>query len=228
MKKRLILLITMGILAVFLTACQSADNDNDAVQSVVDGFYTAAMVSDYSGTIEYISDDFGNLDALLEMSDSEPEDLLDESVSGFGLNADDLSEEVNQTFTNFFEVMLKNVIREYEVSDIQIDGDTATARIEWVTAYADPSEVESYTGMENDLETIVQDYKNTHSADLSMTDEKNDSIIILNALLPEIFTEAAENVANLPDIQMVSVVTLEKTDEEWLIISMEEEGQNAE
>ena len=221
--RKIMLTVTTAVCLLVLSACNS-ENQETVVRETVVGFYTATQAGDYSGMKDYVTRDFDSLEEFLELGDLNAEDLLEESVEDFGLDADDFTDETMADFENLLNVMIENVIRDYEITEISVDGQTATAIVEWTTAYADPSSIESFIGMGSDMETLMTDYMDAHKEELTALEETEGETVVIaeiyNALFPNIFTEAAENVAALTDVEMISEIVLEQQEETWLIAEM--------
>ena len=173
---------------------------------------------------DYVTGDFDALEEFLELGDLNAEDLLEESVEVFGIKASDFTDETKESFENLLDVMVKNVIRSYEITEVRAGRENAVVVVDWVTAYSDPSNMESFIGMDGDVEQILADYRAEHSDELDALEaaegENAVTAEIFNRLFPDTFTEAAENVAALSDVEMKSELILIQQNGKWLINEM--------
>ena len=84
--------------------------------------------------------------------------------------------------------------------------------------------MESFIGMDGDVEQILADYRAEHSDELDALEAaEGESAVtaeIFNRLFPDTFTEAAENVAALSDVEMKSELILIQQNGKWLINEM--------
>lgn len=206
-----------------LTACGSQNQETE-VRETVNGFYSASQSGNYSAMRDYVTGDFDALEEFLELGDLNAEDLLEESVEAFGIKASDFTDETKASFENLLDVMVKNVIRSYKITEVRVDKESAVVVVDWVTAYSDPSNMESFIGMDGDLEQILADYRVEHSDELDALEaaegETAVTAEIFNRLFPDTFTEAAENVAALSDVEMKSELILIQQNGKWLINDM--------
>ena len=230
MKKKIFMLLAMVCCMTGLAACGSSNQEAE-IRETVDGFYTASQAGDYSAMRDFVTGDFDALEEFLELGDLNAEDLLEESVEAFGIEADDFTEETKTAFENLLNVMIENVIRQYEIVEVNADRESAVVTVEWVTAYSDPSNMESVIGMDGDLEQILEDYRAEHAEELDALEaaEGEDAVTaeIFNRLFPDTFAEAAENVTGLADVEMRSELILVQQEGKWLINEMKGDGVSA-
>lgn len=212
--------LILGILSVFMMVSCGSENQEAAVRETVDGFFTASKEGNYAEMKDYVTPEFDSLEEFLELGDLDPIDLLDESIQAFQISSDDLTDETKDAFAGLLDVMVTNVIRSYEITDVQADGSQATATVKWVTAYADPSAIDSVVGMNSDLDTMIEEYKQEYREQLEDLTEPEIVAWIFNAEFPGIFEEAAKNVSELSNVDMISRIALEKHDGKWLVREM--------
>lgn len=206
-----------------IIACRNVKKGSDAAEKIKEK-NSASQSGNYSAMRDYVTGDFDALEEFLELGDLNAEDLLEESVEAFGIKASDFTDETKVSFENLLDVMVKNVIRSYKITEVRADKESAVVVVDWVTAYSDPSNMESFIGMDGDLEQILADYRVEHSDELDALEaaegETAVTAEIFNRLFPDTFTEAAENVAALSDVEMKSELILIQQNGKWLINDM--------
>ena len=220
-KKLLVLLLAVLMAVSLLAACgtdSSTANDDEKeekklspeeqVEEVITSYVEAIIDFDGEEAAEYVSEDSEHYDEVLELS---RDALVDSFVSGAGMSS---AGDAAKVFMEFVKDMLGSIT--YEIGDIDVDDDTATAEIT-LTAPDFDAAGEIFS---NPAELFTEDELSDLYAEMleMQTNGETEEAILVKVV--ERMIEKID-IDDFGTTEEESVITLEKDGEDWLIVSNE-------
>ncbi|MBQ9023474.1 MAG: hypothetical protein IJ108_06110 [Eubacterium sp.] len=236
MKKSLCLLgaVMIGAAIVFSGCGSSAGGGNGSaaaekaspeseVTAVVDGFFTTMQSGELSKLTDYCSQEVLDNQELAGLAEAESfDEMFYESfgLEDMGLSEDDISDEAKASVTNMANTIVRELIGSYTISDVSVNGDTATVDGTVTYGYNTDFDID-IDGINDEVMSDIPEDQMSEYADVYMNEGEAAMMAkIMNDLMPTLldrYTEALlESEGETDQIQ----ATVTKTDGKWLITEM--------
>lgn len=193
---------------------EKGKSDEEEVEAFVDDFFKTFQSGDLEALADYFKE---SSDAYDEIMSSFNMDDITEMTSGMeelGLSEDDTADII----TNVFEALFGQL--EYEIGDIEVDGDKAT--VEYTMSIPDYSKVDQNSiDMDSLLMEILEDSGYDMEKLSTMTEDDLKDIMpeIMGTVMDSFVDAMIDAAKDLDPMEESGNFELEKVDGEWLIVA---------
>ena len=222
MKKNMIrrlgvVLVIVAILAMCLTGC-GGSGQKGAIKDAAEGLMSALQAGDLDKITEFASEDIVKEDGDLSFVES-IQGFTEEMLKSLGVEEENTSEEAMAAIEDFRDTMLGELVKSYEIGEIQIEDGIGYVSCDFTYGY-DPDSLN-----ESDLSASVQDIATSY------TQENLDKLIeiyntqgqdaltqaIVNGILPDLLGGMKEYIMSSGEKDVTCILKIENIEDKWLV-----------
>ncbi len=217
MKKRLMTCLVVTLLTIaLLTGCGRSE-----VRKTAEGFLQGIMDGDVDAVSVYATEELMNSGTLVF---ADREELKAQLYEQLGVSEEDLSEEAIASVDNYVDIIVQNVIKEYEITSVSVKKRVGTVKADIVKGY-DPDEEIDLMDEEELLDDIAV-YQSEHFDELveiyTKSGEEAMRREMYNGMVPIVLDGMAQRLEEMDDIQQTTTITVEKIDKQWKVTGFDE------
>ncbi|MEY8543232.1 hypothetical protein [Dubosiella newyorkensis] len=212
MGKRLLSCLLFFAMIITLSACSNQEEEQKAVQEVVQSYLTDCKNGDYKEADALLSEDADvsmNLTAFYEQLDDQLVNM-------------DLGEDFDKEARKFVSAFMNKTFDQYKIDSTQIDNKEATALI---TLKGKDSEAFDVNSLQTELMNSVQTYmeENAESLEAYATEHTQEELEakLYKDLSALVFGNMTKSLEDLPDTETNLKFTLKQEDGQWKINNIE-------
>lgn len=236
MKKSLCLFGALMIgAAVVFSGCGSSGSSGDGsaaaekaspeteVAAVVDGFFTTMQSGELSKLTDYCTQEVLDNQELAGLTEAEGfDEMFYESLGleEMGISEDDISDEAKAAISKMSDTIIQELVGSYEISDISVNGDTATVNGTVTYGYNTDFDID-IDGINNEVMSEIPDDQMSEYAEIYTNDGEAAMMAkIMNDLMPTLLDRYTQALTESEGETDTLQATVTKTDGKWLISEM--------
>lgn len=236
--QRIISLMLALCLVLLLAGCGAASSGDTSestpkqtpeneVRDTITGLLDNLVAGDSAKAQKYCAEEIRDDEMFSEFFDPDDVDSAYEYLGiseEAGISPDLLNEETEESVLSFIRTFNENIFRDYEITELSVDGDTATATAH-VNYGIDPEEISakdpSELVSEEEQDAIFEEHSEEIEEAMINEGEEAAMAILYNALLPVMMDAMSEYISTGEGSEEDWDITLTKTGDKWEITSIQ-------
>lgn len=193
------------------------------VAAVVDGFFTTMQSGELSKLTDYCTQEVLDNQELAGLTEAEGfDEMFYESLGleEMGISEDDISDEAKAAISKMSDTIIQELVGSYEISDISVNGDTATVNGTVTYGYNTDFDID-IDGINNEVMSEIPDDQMSEYAEIYTNDGEAAMMAkIMNDLMPTLLDRYTQALTESEGETDTLQATVTKTDGKWLISEM--------